>query len=366
MRSSRPQRVRVQASSFEQPAGSSRARRSHQSRVHVHAYERLIRLVVEIQKDRCPGVSALARIVERTPRTVQRDLEALRYRFDAPLVFDHSRRGYRFTDPSWRFPEVKLSEGELIAFFAAERILRRLGATSPGVIAEVQLTREALKKLAALLPDEVVIDVSALADAISVAPDPALQASPEVLRKLASAAAHRRRLHIRYHSQNRDEDSERDVDVLLVHNQLGEWYAVCYDHLRGETRDFHAGRILSVSETGRAFEQPKEWDPDEYLNRGFGMFRGGSSVKVEVEFDSHQARYARERQFHPTEKRKEMKDGRLRVTFETTEAALEQVARWVMSYGEHAEALRPDGLRKMIVEQLRRMTVIYEMTCGTK
>ena len=361
MRSSRPHGIRVQARASEQLVAPSRAHPSHRARVHVHAYERLSRLVVEIQKDRCPGVSTLARIVERTPRTVQRDLEALRYRFEAPLVFDHSRRGYRFTDPAWRFPEVKLTEGELIAFFAAERILRRLGATS-----EAQLTREALKKLAALLPDEVVIDVSALADAISFAPDPALQASPEVLRKLASAAAHRRRLHIRYHSQNRGEDTERDVDVLLLHNQLGEWYAVCYDHLRGETRDVHAGRIVSLRETGRAFEQPKDWDPDEYLKRGFGMFRGGSSVKVEVEFDSHQARYARERHFHPTEKRKEMKDGRLRVTFETTEAALEQVARWLLSYGEHAEALAPEQLRKMIVEQLSRMAVLYEMKCGTK
>jgi predicted DNA-binding transcriptional regulator YafY len=361
MRNSRPHRVRAQAGPSARGVTSSPARRSQSARVHVHAYERLSRLVVEIQKDRCPSVSTLARIVERTPRTVQRDLEALRYRFEAPLVFDHSRRGYRFSDPAWRFPEVKLTEGELIAFFAAERILRRLGATS-----EAQLTREALKKLAAMLPDEVVVDVSALADAISFAPDPGLQASPEVLRKLASAAAHRSGLHIGYHSQYRSEETERDVDVLLLHHQLGEWYAVCYDHLRKDIRDFHAGRISSLRETGRTFEPPRDWNAEEYLRRGFGMFRGGSSVKVEVEFDSHQARYARERQFHPTEKRKEMKDGRLRITFETTEAALEQVARWVLSYGEHAEALRPEQLRRMIVEQLRRMTSLYEMTCGTK
>ena len=361
MRNASTQRARVLADSSERPLRPPAPRGARRARVHVHAYERLSRIVVEIQKDRCPSVSDLARIVERTPRTVQRDLEALRYRFDAPLVFDRSRRGYRFDDPSWRFPEVKLTEGELIAFFAAERILRRLGATS-----EAQLTREALKKLAALLPDEVVIDVTALADAISFAPDPALEASPEVLRKLASAAAHRRRLHISYHSQYRDGETDRDVDVLLLHNQLGEWYAVCYDHLRGETRDFHAGRISSLRETGKNFEPPKDWDPDEYLKRGFGMFRGGAPVKVEVEFDSYQARYARERHFHPTEKRKEMKGGGLRITFETTEAALEQVARWVLSYGEHAEALAPEQLREMLVEHLRRMSALYEMKCGTK
>ncbi|HWC77621.1 MAG TPA: WYL domain-containing protein [Blastocatellia bacterium] len=306
-------------------------------------------------------VSTLARIVERHPRTIQRDIEALRDQFDAPLAYDRERRGYYFTDSSWSFPDVKITEGELIAFFAAERILRRLGATT-----EACLSREALKKLAALLPDEVVIDVSALADAISFAPDPVLEASPEILRSLASAAVHRRRLHIRYHSQYRSKETERDVDVLLLHNQLGEWYAVCFDHLRLEVRDFHAGRIRGLRQTGKSFDPPVDWDADSYLKRGFGMFRGGAAVTVEVEFDSYQARYARERKFHATEKRKEMRDGRLRVTFETTEAALEQVARWVMGYGEHVEALRPESLRKMISERLTRAAALYRVVKEAK
>ena len=33
------------------------------------------------------------------------------------------------------------------------------------------------------------------------------------------------------------EPSERDVDVLLLHNSLGEWYAICYDHRRQARRD---------------------------------------------------------------------------------------------------------------------------------
>src|SRR5207247_10481654 len=130
MRNSRHHRVPAQASPSANRVTSSPACSILPARLHVHVYDRLRRLVVDIQKDRCRSVSTLARIVERTPRTVQRDLEALRYRFEAPLVFDRSRRGYRFSDPAWRFPEVKLTEGELIACFAAARILRRLGAAS--------------------------------------------------------------------------------------------------------------------------------------------------------------------------------------------------------------------------------------------
>jgi predicted DNA-binding transcriptional regulator YafY len=90
------------------------------------------------------------------------------------------------------------------------------------------------------------------------------------------------------------------------------------------------------------------------------MFRGGQDVVVEVEFSTEQARYARERTFHPTQQRQELSDGRLRLTFETTEAALEQVARWLMHYGPQARALRPLALRELLREQLRQAATLYD------
>jgi predicted DNA-binding transcriptional regulator YafY len=324
-------------------------------RVHLHAYERLSRLCAEIQRGRYPTKADLAHVVERSARTVQNDLRALVNDFGAPLEFDLVKNGWYFTDPAWRLPSISLTEGELISFFAAERILRRLGAAS-----EVQLARTAVRRLAALLPQEVVVDLGALEDAMSFAPEPVLDVSPAVLRQLATAAMRRRTLHIHYYSQYRAEYSERDVDVLLVHNALGEWYAICYDHYRQAIRDFHAGRITRLSMTRRTFTPPPDWDAQAYLQRGFGMFRGGQGVVVEVEFDAAQARYARERTFHPTQQRHNLPEGRLRLIFETTEAALEQVARWLMQYGAQARALRPPALRDLLREQLRRAAALYD------
>ncbi len=323
-------------------------------RVHIHAYERLLRLSAEIQTGRCPNKAGLARILERDPRTVQRDLDALR-RLGAPLIFDRKRNGFRFTERDWQFPALNLTEGELIYFFAAERLLRRLGAAP-----EAAHARRALRRLSALLPDEVVIDLAALDAAISFAPAPALDADPATLSKLAAASVKHKTLDVDYYSQRSSAQTTRDVDVLLLHKNLGEWYAVCFDHKSREVRDFHAGRISRVSETGRCFYQPEGWDPEQYLNAGFGMFRGGKRVTVEVRFDAYQARYARERKFHPTEQHREMRGGRLGVSFETTENALEQVARWVMQYGEHAKAVRPAALRKLLREHLTRAIRLYK------
>jgi predicted DNA-binding transcriptional regulator YafY len=308
-----------------------------------------------IQMGSYPNKLDLAEKIERHPRTVQRDLEALRIRFDAPLEFDRSKNGFYFTDPDWRMPPIKLSQGEVISFFIADRILQRLGAST-----EVSIARSAVRSLAALLPQEVVVDLGALEDVISFAPEPVLDASPADLHKLTAAAMNRQTLFIKYYSQHRNTNTEREIDVLLVHNYLGEWYAICYDHLSQEIRDFHAGRITHLVNTQRRFTQPADWNAEDYLKRGFGMFRGGSEVEVEIEFDAYQARYARERTYHPTQKRRELKDGRLQLTFKTTEAALEQVIRWLLQYGEHGVVLRPPKLREMMQERLQKTLTLYK------
>jgi predicted DNA-binding transcriptional regulator YafY len=324
-------------------------------RVHLHAYDRLSKLCAEIQRGRYPTKADLARVAHRTPRTVQNDIRALKDDWQAPLEFDRKKNGFYFTDSTWRLPSIKLSQGELLSFFIAERMLRRLSDAT-----EVKLVRGALRNLAALLPEEVSVDLTALEQAISFAPEPVVDVSPDTLRRLTEAATSRETLQIEYFSPRNNERTEREVNVLMVHNWIGEWYAICWDIGKQDYRDFHAGRIINIARTRRHFEPPPDWNPKAYLKRGFGMFRGGKEVVVEVEFDSYQARYARERKFHETEKRKQLKDGRLRITFETTEAALEQVARWLSQYGEQAQALRPQKLREMMREQLRKTLKLYE------
>ena len=327
-------------------------------RIHARAYFRLKKLCVEIQRGQYPNKMKLAQGLECKERTVQRELRRLENDYRAPLAFSRERNGFYFTEPDWELPEIRLTEGELIAFFAAERVLRRLGTAT----AEIKLARQALSKLAAFLPDEVKVDVGALEDAITFAPEPTADVSPEILRKLTAAATHRETLSIEYFSPYNNELTHREVNVLLVHNWIGEWYAISWDIEKQGYRDFHAGRISNLARTRRHFEPPTDWNPDNYLRKGFGMFRGGKDVTVEVEFDAYQARYAREREFHTTEKRQQMKDGRLRITFETTENALEQVARWVMQYGEHAAALRPERLQEMMKKRLQKTLALYEDT----
>lgn len=328
-------------------------------RVYWGALRRLKSIRDELAEGRYPNRSQLAAALGSKVRTVQRDLDFLRDQLQAPIEYNRLERGYYLTDPDWQLPEVSLTEGELISFFVAEHLLRQLGDTSP----EVKLARAAVTRLAALLPDEVVVDLDALATSVSFAPAPALEASPDTLRRLTEAATRRETLSVHYFSQRRNAPTNRELNVLGLHQALGEWYAIAEDLSDNrQIKVFHAGRFKQLESTGRNFTPPDDWAEQKqgYLQRGFGMFMGGAPVNVVVDFDEYQARYVRERSFHPTQRRDELPDGGVRLTFEATEAALGQVARWAMQYGEHAVVREPAALREMVRKQLKKTLNLYE------
>ncbi len=118
-------------------------------------------------------------------------------------------------------------------------------------------------------------------------------------------------------------------------------------------RDFHAGRIRRLALTAKYFDPPAGWNADDYLRRGFCMMRGGRITTVQIVFDSYQARWMRERiAFHPDERREDLPDGNLRLTFPVGRNGLDAVARFCLAYAGHCRAERPAALRKLIRERL--------------
>jgi len=317
-------------------------------RVHTRALARLQQIHQEISAGRCPTARTLAALLERSDRTVKRDLRVMRDQLGAPLVFDPARKGWRYREPGWVLPPLQFNDGELLAFFTAAEVLRATGHAPEAV-----LLRAALAKLAAFLPPEVNVNLATLGEALTFQPIPHVTVDPTILKSLAQAAAERRTVSFDYHSQHRNAPTHRAVDVLLLHNFAGDWYAIAHDHLSGEVRDFHAGRIKRIAPTQKFFDPPAGWNAENYLRRGFYMMRGGRITNVSLVFDSYQARWMRERQaFHPDEQREDLPDGSLRLNFRVGRNGLEAVARFCLAYAGHCRAERPAALRKLIRERL--------------
>jgi predicted DNA-binding transcriptional regulator YafY len=287
-------------------------------------------------------------MLERSSRTIKRDLQYMRDQLGAPLRYDHSRGGWRYLEVGWTPPPVRIGEGELLAFFTAEKLLRSAGHTPEAI-----LLRNALAKLATFLPDEVSVNLTTLSESLTFQQSPHVEVEPTILDGLAHAAAKQQTVAFDYYSQHRNVQTHREADILLLHNFAGDWYAVAFDHSRKEVRDFHVGRIKQLRKTPKYFVIPEEWDSKDYLRKGFYMMRGGRRTKVSIVFDAYQARWMRERQpFHMDEHREELPDGELRISFPVGTNGMEAVARFCLAYAGHCRAERPATLRNLIVEKL--------------
>jgi predicted DNA-binding transcriptional regulator YafY len=297
-----------------------------------------------------PSLSHLARMLEVTERTVKREIEFLRSELNAPLKYSREKNGYCYAAPGWSLPLVKLSEGELLAFFIAENALRLTGHAP-----QAQVLKQAFAKLATLLPEQVSFNLATLGENINFQALPFAGADWQVLQQIAVAAVNLQTIEFDYYSPHKREQTHRRADVYLLHNFAGDWFAVSYDYLRGEMRDFHVGRMKNVKLTNSYFEVSAGWNAAEYLKSGFFMMRGGRQTRVEIEFEAHQAQWIRERRFfHPDETREELADGKLKLSFRVGADALEAVSRFCLTYAGGCRVLNPPKLKEIMREKLMK------------
>src|SRR3954469_13865614 len=79
-----------------------------------------------------PNAQTLGKRLEVHPRTIRRDIEYLRDQLKAPIEFDSKRNGYHYTEATYRLSLPQFTEGELVALFLGEQLLRQYGGTAYG------------------------------------------------------------------------------------------------------------------------------------------------------------------------------------------------------------------------------------------
>lgn len=97
--------------------------------------------------------------------------------------------------------------------------------------------------------------------------------------------------------------------------------------------------------------------PEVYSEHTFLTEHGAEPYEVVLCFDSYQARWIRERTWHPSQRITEQADGSL--ILRLTVAGEGDLMRWVLGYGSHVEVLEPGWLRERVAEEARRMARRY-------
>ena len=125
-----------------------------------------------------------------------------------------------------------------------------------------------------------------------------------------------------------------------------QWYLFGFDLARQQLRTFALPRMRSVKNTGTHFRRPADFSIAEHLGDSLGVFKGKGRHKVRIRFDAFAARLVSERQWHASQKMRSLPGGGLEVTMEL--GSLEEIGRWVLSWGEHATVVEPVELKVRI------------------
>ena len=303
------------------------------------------RLIQLIDRPQGITVDAAADELTCTVRTIWRDLGVLQqagFPLYTERAADGNRGVWRVTEAFKRALPLKLTLGELVALLMSRELLMPLGASVLGP--EVA---SAFDKIQGALSRDALHIVERMRDRLGVRGAGAKLQAPaaEHLPRIHTALAERRTLRTRYHSAGRDREDVREIDPyhLTLHN--GGLYLVAHCHLRGALRTFAVERMRTVEPTRRRFAVPASFDAAKYLEGVWGILRG-DLVVVRVVFARGLAPYIRERLWHPSQRMRDLPDGRVELMLRVADTL--EVRRWILGYGVQAEVLEPPALREAL------------------
>jgi predicted DNA-binding transcriptional regulator YafY len=287
----------------------------------------------------------LAREFEVAVRTAYRDLDFLRDEWRVPLEYDHHLGTYRLTEPIGSIPLVSLSQGELLAIYFAEKVLRQYRGTP----FEPDLA-SAFAKMQELMPEEVKVSPESLDAYLSLDLGPLYTPDAAVFRDVLAAQRLRRRAVVRYRSLSSGRTTNRRIEPYHVFNLHGNWYVAAWDEDRQAVRDFAIHRIRRVTITTEGYEIPRGFDFRKYMANAFAIEKGPRPVEVAIRFAPVQSRWIRERKWHRSARIQEELDGSLVLRLRVAETS--ELRRWVLQFGSQAEVLAPSSLRRAVADEL--------------
>ncbi len=313
---------------------------------------RLMWAIKRLRDGRELKATDLAREFEVNVRTAYRDLDFLRDSWRVPVEYDRSKGSYRLTEPYADLLPVSLSQGELVALYFAEKLVRQYRSTP----FEANLV-SAFRKIQDLLPQDVRVSPDSLDSYLSFDLGPLHTPDADVFRTLLQAQRQRRRLLIRYKSLSSNRTAQRRIHPFHVFNHRGDWYVAAWDEPRKDVRIFALHRIRRATLTTDAYTIPADFDFRRYMEGAFSIIKGGRSVEVAVRFSPRQARWMRERKWHRSARVQEELDGGLILRLKVAETS--EIRRWVLQFGSEATVLKPGSLRRDVEKELRAALLGY-------
>jgi predicted DNA-binding transcriptional regulator YafY len=317
------------------------------------AYERYHWFHGQIKAGRYPNARKLAEEFELSGKQGQREIEFMRDRLCAPLVYDSGRRGYKYEDDGYELPPIWYKEDELLALCLA----LRLASTLPDLKLKDSL-HELLDKFLTFRSLDPHVSLAEIKEKVSVKNVEYYRVDEMVFHKVVDSLFRNETLRICYYTPHKDETTDRIIRPLHLLCYMGSWHLIAFCTLKGELRDFALSRIRAIETLSRTIKLPKRLaSVKDYINKNFGLMSGGKSIEVCLKFVPEVSHWISEQVWFRGQEVSLNEDGGVCLKFPV--ADFKEVQREILKYGASVEVLSPLELREEIKSEIERMAKVY-------
>jgi len=242
-----------------------------------------------------------------SPATLKRDLQYLRDRLSAPIVYDAFANGYRFTEaragePNARrheLPGLWFSENEIHALLTMHQLLA--GLDDDGVLA--RHLQPLMEKLQGMLGTDAA-QARTLMRRVKVIGTARRRVPSRHFERLGAALLQRKRVWLRYFKRADRSHSEREVSPQRLVNYRNTWYLDAWCHASDGLRRFALDAMVEARPLDTKAKNVALRDLEAALDAGYGIY-GGAGTKVKwatLVFNADAAQWVANEEWHPEQK----------------------------------------------------------------
>jgi predicted DNA-binding transcriptional regulator YafY len=284
--------------------------------------------------------------------TFKRDLEYLRDRFNAPIVWDRDAGGYRYEQVRragrrFELPGLWFSEREAFALATMRHLLASL---DPDGLIGPQLAPLQARLDAILGAGEA--SAAEIRRRIRVIPMASRRLELEHFSTVGAALLKRQRLRITYRARSTDETTEREVSPQRLVHYRDNWYLDAWCHLRDGMRSFAVDSIAAATIVDKVAREVAERTLDAWVDAGYGIFSGDQVAWARLRFSPERARWVATEAWHP--RQRSSVDGEGRYVLEVPYADDRELVLDILRHGAEVEVLAPAELREKIRREHQR------------
>ena len=325
--------------------------------------ERFYKLELLLRSRGCVSFAALREALEVSPATLKRDLQYLRDRMSAPIVYDTKANGYRFAAAAdavanrrgaaapaaarHELPGLWFSENEIHALMTMHQLLA--GLDDDGVLARhLQPLTERLEGMLGADAGQ----SRALRQRIKVIGTARRRVPSRHFELLGSALLQRRRVWLRYFKRSERAASEREVSPQRLVNYRATWYLDAWCHASQGLRRFALDAVRDARMLDQRARTVALRDLEARFDAGYGIY-GGAGTQLRwatLVFGADAAQWIANEEWHPQQTSRWLADGRyeLRVPYgDPTELLMD-----ILRHGASVVVQAPPALAAAVRQRL--------------